>query len=142
MRLKPLLCTPRGVDADEDVALLDELRAPELVALGDADGEAGHVEVAVRELPGVLGGLAAEQHALRLQAALVDAGDDVGDLLGHDLADHQVVEEEERHGAAGRDVVDAHRHEVDADGVEPAHARGRSRSWCRRRRCRRRARGP
>ena len=53
-----------GVDADEDVALLDELRAPELVALGDADGEAGHVEVAAGELPGVLGGLAAEQHAL------------------------------------------------------------------------------
>ena len=112
------------VDADEDVALLDELRSPELVALGEADGEAGHVEVAVRELARVLGGLAAEQHAPGPQAALVDAGDDVGDLLGHDLADHQVVEEEERDGAAGGDVVDAHRHEVDADGVEPAHAAG------------------
>ena len=111
-----------GVDADEDVALLDQLRAPELVALGDADGEAGHVEVAVRELPRVLGGLAAEQDALGAHAALVDAGDDVGDLLGHDLADDEVVEEEERHGAAGGDVVDAHRDEVDADGVEPAHA--------------------
>ena len=113
-----------GVDADEDVALLDELRAPELVALGDADGEAGHVEVAARELPGVLGGLAAEQHALGPQAALVDAGDDVGDLLGHDLADDEVVEEEQRDGAAGGDVVDAHRDEVDADGVEPADAAG------------------
>ena len=124
MRLKPLLCTPVESMPTSDVALLDELRTPELVALRDADGEAGHVEVAVRELPGVLGGLAAEQHALGAHAALVHAGDDVGDLLGHDLADHQVVEEEERDGAAGGDVVDAHRDEVDADGVEPAHAAG------------------
>ena len=113
-----------GVDADEDVALLDELRAPELVTLGEADGEAGHVEVAVGELAGVFGGLAAEEHALGAQAALVHAGDDVGDLLGDHAADHEVVEEEERHGAAGGDVVDAHRHEVDADGVEPADAAG------------------
>ena len=115
---------PARVDADERVAGRDELRSPELVALRDADGEAGHVEVAAGELPGVLGGLAAEQHALRLQAALVDAGHDVGDLLGLHLADHQVVEEEERDGAAGRDVVDAHRDKVDADGAELAHGAG------------------
>ena len=113
-----------GVDADEDVALLDQLRAPELVALGDADGEAGHVEVAAGELPGVLGGLAAEEDALGAHAALVHAGDDVGDLLGHDLADHEVVEEEQRDGAAGGDVVDAHRDEVDADGGESADTAG------------------
>ncbi len=113
-----------GVDAHENVALLDELRTPELVALRQADGEAGHVEVAVRELPGVLGGLAAEQHALGAHAALVHAGDDIGDLLRDDPADDEVVEEEEWHGAAGGHVVDAHRDEVDADGVEPAHAAG------------------
>ena len=104
------------------------------------DGEAGQVEVVVvGEVAGVLGRLAAEQHALGTQAALVDAGHDVGHLLGLELADHQVVEEEERHGAAGRDVVDAHRHGVDADGAEDAHLAGDHRPWCRRRRCRPRA---
>src|SRR5450759_5664448 len=113
-----------GADADEDVAVRDEVRSPQLVALREADGEAGHVEIAVRELPGVLGGLAAEQHALRQLTALVHAGDDLGDLLGHDLADHQIVEAEERDGAAGRHVVDAHGHQVDADGTELAHGPG------------------
>ena len=46
-----------------------------------------------------------------------DAGDDVVDDLGHELADRDVVEEEERLGALHRDVVDRHRDEVDADGV-------------------------
>ena len=93
-RLKPLECRPLEQMPIEGVAVLDEVRPPQLVALRDADGEARHVEVAAGELPGVLGGLAAEQHALGLQAALVDARDDLGDLLGHDLADDQVVEEE------------------------------------------------
>src|SRR5690606_29245058 len=87
-------------------------------------GEAGQVEVAVRELPRMLRGLAPEQHALGAHTALVDPGDDLGDVFGIDLADDQVVQEEERDGAAGGDVVDAHRYEVDADGVEPAHLAG------------------
>ena len=124
MRLKPLLCTPLDSMPTSTSPVLDEARPPELVALRQADGEAGHVEVAAGELPGVLGGLAAEQHALGAQAALVHAGDDLGDLFGHDLADHEVVEEEQRHGAAGRHVVDAHRHEVDADGAQLVHGAG------------------
>ena len=113
---------PVGGDADEGVAGLDPRRAPKLGAAGDADGEAGEVEaVVVGEMAGVLGGLAAEQHALGAQAAFVDAGHDVGHLLRLELADHQVVEKEQRHGAAGRDVVDAHRHGVDADRAVDAH---------------------
>ena len=114
-------CTP-----DESMPMraspwLDELWGPQLVAFGDAHREAGHVEVAAGELPGVLGGLAAEQHALGSAAALVHAAHDLGDALGHDLADDQVVQEEQRRRAARRHVVDAHRHQVDADGVEPVH---------------------
>ena len=124
MRLKPLLWTPVESMPTRTSPSLTSSGTPELVALGDADGEAGHVEVAAGELPGVLGGLAAEEDALGAHAALVDAGDDVGDLLGHDLADHEVVEEEQGDGAAGGDVVDAHRDEVDADGGQPADAAG------------------
>ena len=114
-----------GGDADERVAGLHAGGAPQLVAAGDADREAGQVErVVVGEMPGVLGGLAAEQRALGSQAAFVDAGDDVGHLLRLDLADDQVIEKEQRHGAAGRDVVDAHCHGVDADRVVDAHLFG------------------
>jgi hypothetical protein len=66
---------------------------------------------------GVLGGLAAQQRAPGQAAALGDAGDDLLDLLGHELADGQVVLQEQRLGAADHEVVDDHRDQVAADGV-------------------------
>ena len=57
--------------------------------------------------------LAADERAARLTAALRDAADDLLDVLCTQLADGDVVEEEERLGAAGQHVVDAHRDEVD-----------------------------
>ena len=65
----------------------------------------------------VLGGLAAEQRAAGVPAAVGDPGDDLGDLLRHDLADGDVVEQEQRLGAAGDQVVDDHRDQVDARRV-------------------------
>ena len=55
-----------------------------------------------------------------------DTGDDLVDHLGDELADRDVVEEEERLGALHRDVVDRHRDEVDADGVVAAVRRAMS----------------
>ena len=43
---------------------------------------------------------------------------------GSSLPDRDVVEEEQRLGALADDVVDAHRDEVDADGVEAAGGLG------------------
>ena len=43
--------------------------------------------------------------------------DDLVDLVGHELADRDVVEEEQRLGALRGDVVDRHRDAVDADRV-------------------------
>ena len=45
------------------------------------------------------------------------------DLLGHERADRDVVEEEQRLRALRRDVVDRHRDAVDADGVVRRSAR-------------------
>ena len=53
----------------------------------------------------------------RLAATVGDTGDDLVDLFGHEPADRDVVEEEQRFGALHRDVVDRHRDAVDADGV-------------------------
>ena len=68
----------------------------------------------------VLGHLAADERAAGLAAAFGHAGHDVLHHGGHEPPDTDVVEEEQRVGALHGDVVDAHRHEVDADGVEAA----------------------
>ena len=90
------------------------------VALGDADREADQVELAGLHGAGVLGHLAADQRAAGLPAALGHALDQLLDVVGVELADGDVVEEEERLGALAHQVVDAHGHEVDADRVEAA----------------------
>ena len=69
--------------------------------------------------------LAAEQRAPRLAAALGDTGDELVDLLGDELADRDVVEEEQRLRALRGDVVDRHRDAVDADRVAAVRRAGR-----------------
>ena len=91
-----------------------------------ADGEAGEVVFAGRVHAGHLGGLAADQRAAGLFAARGDALDHVGGGVDVELAAGEVVEEEQRLGALHQDVVDAHRHQVDADGVVACRARRRA----------------
>ena len=73
----------------------------------------------------MLGHLAADEGAAGLAAALGHAFDELLDVIGIELADRDVVEEEERLGALAHDVVDAHGDEVDADGREPTASTGR-----------------
>ena len=72
----------------------------------------------------VLGHLAADQRAAGLAAAMGHALDELLDVVGVELADRDVVEEEQGLGALADDVVDAHGHQVDADGVEAARGLG------------------
>ena len=65
----------------------------------------------------MLGHLAADERAAGLLAALADARHDLGHVLGLQLADGHVVEEEQRLGAGGQDVVGAHGHQIDAHRV-------------------------
>ncbi len=111
-----------GVDAgarqaEDDVARLDLLGADHLRAVDDADHKAGQVVVVRVHDAGVLGHLAAHERAAGLLAALRDALDYLGHVLGAELADGHVIQEEERLGADGHDVVDAHGHEVLAHRV-------------------------
>ena len=110
---------PGGGDADDDVTRRDRLAVDDARPLHAADGEPGEVVLARRVEPGQLGRLAADERAAGLAAALRDALDHVGALLGGELAGAEVVEEEQRLGAHDRDVVHAHGDEVDADGVVP-----------------------
>ena len=110
------------VQAEEDIADAHSLRTPQFVALGEPDSEARKIEVALGELPGMLGGLTAEQDALGSQAAFVNPGDDTSNHLRLDPTDNEVIEEEHRDRAACGDVVDTHRHEVDTDRLHTTHA--------------------
>jgi hypothetical protein len=64
--------------------------------------------------------LATEQGAPGLHTSVRDAADDVVDDLGDELADGDVVEEEQRLGTLHGDVVDRHGDEIDADRVVAA----------------------
>ena len=61
--------------------------------------------------------LTAEQRAFGAPASLGYPRDDLVDLLGHEFADRDVVEEEQRLRALRGDVVDRHRDAVDTDRV-------------------------
>src|SRR3546814_6862467 len=88
-----------GGEADEDVAGLDVLTGDQVVALGGADREAHEVELTGLHRAGVLGHLPADQRAAGLAAAVGDALDELLDVIGVELADRYVVEEEQRLGA-------------------------------------------
>ena len=79
--------------------------------------------------PGMLGGLAAEQRAAGLAAAVGDALDERRDALRVEAADRDVVEEEQRPRARAEHVVDAHRDQVDARRVQRAAARVQAASF-------------
>ena len=78
------------------------------------------VVIAVLVEPGHFGGLAADQRAAGFPAAFGDAGDDGGGGLRIELAAGKIVQEEQRLGALHHEVVDRHRHQVDADAAMQA----------------------
>ena len=82
----------------------------------DADDESGQIVIARRVDVGQFGGFAADQRAADLVAGAGHAFDELLDDVGIDAAHGQVVEEEERLGAQGENVVDAVIDEVGADG--------------------------
>lgn len=57
------------------------------------------------------------QTAVRAFAAFDDAGDDALCDVDIETPAREIIKEEKRFGAVGEDVVDAHRDEIDADGV-------------------------
>ncbi len=106
-----------GGQADEGVPFPDPASVDDFGLVHHAHGKARDVIVVGVHDAGVLGGLAANQGAAGLDAALRHAGDDGGDFLRLVFADGDIVQEEQGPGAAADDVVDAHGHAVDADGV-------------------------
>ncbi len=95
-----------GAEADHQVAraLAIEL-GQHAGAVDGADAEAGEVEVGAGVHAGHLRGLAADQGRAGELAALGDAGDDAGGLGEVQFGRGDVVEEQQRLGALGQEVV-------------------------------------
>ena len=105
---------PVGRQPQHHVARLDGAAVDDVALLDDADREAREIVLAALVHARHLGGLAPDQRAARLLAAGGNALDDLGRGRHVELAAGVVVEEEQRLGALGEYVVDAHRHEIDA----------------------------
>ncbi len=115
---------PRCRQPEDHVAGADRRPVDDVGPFDDADAAARQVEGIDLHQPRVLGGLATDQRTAGIAATGRHRADELGDPLGHDLADRDVVEERERLGPAADDVVGAHRHEVDADRVEASERGG------------------
>ena len=92
--------------------------------LDDADDGAAEVVIAGLIDAGHLGGFAADEGAAVAGAAAREAGDELGEDVGLELAGADVIEEKKRFGAEHGDVVDAMVDEVLADGVVAVHGEG------------------
>ena len=103
---------------------LDGPAVDDVVALDDADAEAGHVVIARLVEVRQDGRLAADQGAVGLHAAVADALDQIARQGRIVLRHGQVVEEQQRLAAGAEAVVDRHGDQVDADGVVLADQAG------------------
>ena len=111
----------RGSDAQKDVTSC-HLRAVDETALLDHTGcETGDVIFTVSIHARHLGGFAAHKGATGLAAAFGHTGDYRLDHLGTGLSLGYIIQEEERLGSLRQDVVHAHGHRVDANGVVLVH---------------------
>ena len=118
---------PRRGQTDEDVSGLHPVHPEHGVALHDTDGEPGQVEFAGAHGSGMFGHLSPEQGTAGPATAVGHAGDERLHLVGDELPGDHVVEEEQRLRSQADQVVDAHGHEVDADGVETSGVAGHER---------------
>jgi hypothetical protein len=121
---KPVRVKPGRGEAEDSVARRDVIARQHAAALDGADSKAGEVEILAVIHARHLGRLAADQRRPGHAAAPGDAGEDRHARRRLELRRGEIVEEEQRLGTLDDEVVDAHRHEIDADSVEDAGVDG------------------
>jgi len=111
---------PGRSEPEDNVTRCDIFARQQAITFRRSDRKPREVIIALLVDPGHLGGLAADQGASSLPAALGDTGYDRCPDLGIELAAGEIVEKEQRLGALHHEIVHRHGHEVDADRVVPA----------------------
>ncbi len=110
----------RGGEPEDHVAGHDGRAVDDARLLDRAHRETGEVVLALRIHARHLRRLASDERAAGLLATPGDALDDLRGGADVELAAGEIVEEEKRLRALDENVVDAHRHEVDAHRVVAA----------------------
>ncbi|CAB0887313.1 hypothetical protein FRC0406_02007 [Corynebacterium diphtheriae] len=116
----------RRCHSDDNIAVAHTVWAENLIGFNNAHGGCGNVIMLRLHHTWVLCGFATEQCATSLDAALGDAGHDLCHVLWHNFADCDVVLEEQWFRATDNEVIHAHCHQVDTDGVVLVHSLGDS----------------
>jgi hypothetical protein len=124
---EPVGVDARGREADDRVPRDHGGAVDQPVALDDADAGRGEVELALVVDARQLGRLAADKRDPCRAADLRRSLDQLRDLLQVEPARRDVVQEDERVGAAGDHVVDAVRGHVGAAGTQRASLAGHDR---------------
>ena len=91
-----------------------------VVSLDDTDGKSGQIIVAWLVHAGHLRRLTADQRTIGGAAAIGDAGDDRPRHLAIETRSREVIQEKQWLGAMDDQIVYAHGHQVDPDGVVAA----------------------
>src|SRR5918999_547096 len=113
-----------GAESDENIALSNGPGIEKLFSLHRADSKAGQIILAVREIARMFSGLTADQYAARLAATFSDAADHrLGDT-DIEFAANKVIQEKQRFGRLRQNIVDAHRHKIDAHRIVNAGGEG------------------
>lgn len=107
----------RGGHTDDHIAPADTLRPQHLVLLHDTDGCCRDVVLVLRHHTGVLRRLTAEEGTPCSDTALGNALHNLGDMLRHNLADSDVILQEQWLRTAHHQVIHAHGDKVNADRV-------------------------
>ena len=113
-----------GRQAQDHIARADVCGVEHLGTVDDAHGKSGKVVVGRSHDARVLGHLTAHERAARELAAVGHTLDDLCHVLGLDVTDGDVVQEEQRLGARSQNVVDAHSDQVLAHRLVTVHDLG------------------
>ena len=113
-----------GRQAQDHIARANVRGVEHLGTVDDAHGKAGEVVVGRSHDARVLGHLAAHERAARELAAVGHTLDDLCHVLGLNVTDGNVVQEEQRLGARSQNIVDAHSDQVLAHRLVTVHDLG------------------
>ena len=103
-------------DANKRIASRNGCAVDNLGTLNGTNTEAGQIVFTDRVHVGHLGGFATDQRGTCQGAAFCNTGDDVSGRIDLQLSAGEVIEEEEGFSPLHEYIVDAHCHEVDANG--------------------------
>jgi hypothetical protein len=110
-----------GGKPDQNISRHNRLGIENSLPFDDSDYKASQIIFTVGKITGMLCGLAPDQDTARLTTSRSNALDNNFSDIDVKLATDEIVQEEKRLGALSDDIIHAHGHKIDADGVVFLH---------------------